>query len=1046
MLGAWASRLAGVVIVFAPAAGGPASTPDDWIAVPGSDAVVRVWDQIAADGMVDHFYTIEFGDGRSRVVETSYDLLLRFDEFDPLVRVPDVPAALALAPDDREELIYIVQFVTQPLEGYRRTIRDLGGTVYKYLGNHAHLVRMTAAASEQAEMLPFVRWVGLYQPAYRLEPFLVDNIEDAAQVYPRQRYNIMVFEPGFKGDVADRIGAIGGAVDRRDAGKYLVEATLTPGQLFQIAGWNEVLFVDRWTPWGVDMNIAREIGGANYVETVAGFTGQGVRGEVIDVGFNLGHVDFQSRPLIEHTPVSSDSHGASTSGIIFGDGEGDPMGRGLLPHGQGIVADTEYVFTGPARYLHTGELLQSPYFAVFQSASVGSQQVTAYTSISADTDAMLFDWDILHCQSQSNTGNQNSRPQAWAKNIVSVGGIRHMDTLTVDDDCWGCESSAASIGPAADGRIKPDLAHFYDNIFTVTSGSPNAYTSTFGGTSGATPIIAGHFGIFFQMWSEGIFGYPVDPNATVFENRPHMTMAKAMLINTADQWEFTGTNHDLTRVHQGWGRASVGNLYDLRDKMLLVDETVLLQNLDSVAYDVVVDPDEDALKATLVYADPPGVPGSNQHRINDLTLKVTDPGGQVYWGNNGLHSGNWSIPGGFPNTVDTVENVFVERPTAGTWTVEVFADEINEDSHVETAALDADFALVVSGVQPVLPAMLIRLPDGTPSLVAPGVPTNIPVTILSGGETVLPETAELLYRFDGGDSFASVAMTHDGGIHFTATLPAATCHSTPQFYFSAQGDGGTIVTNPIDAPSSFYEAEVGTLVTAFSDDFESDLGWTAENLGATTGDWQRGVPVNDPGWDYDPVSDSDGSGQCYLTQNEMGNTDVDDGAVRLTSPTFDMAGGGMIGYDYYLYLTNDDGSDRLLVEVNNTGGTGPWTEVTRHDTNGGLMWRHHEITEADLVAVLVPPTAEMRIRFTANDADTQSIVEAGIDGFSITQMECLDTCPADIDGDGEVGILDFLALLGAWGPNPGHPADIDGDGEVGILDFLSLLAAWGPCP
>ncbi|MHC4209730.1 MAG: GC-type dockerin domain-anchored protein [Planctomycetota bacterium] len=55
-------------------------------------------------------------------------------------------------------------------------------------------------------------------------------------------------------------------------------------------------------------------------------------------------------------------------------------------------------------------------------------------------------------------------------------------------------------------------------------------------------------------------------------------------------------------------------------------------------------------------------------------------------------------------------------------------------------------------------------------------------------------------------------------------------------------------------------------------------------------------------------------------------------------------------------------------------------------------------------------------------------------------------CPADIDGDGEVGVVDFLALLAAWGPNPGHPADIDGDGEVGVVDFLALLAAWGPCP
>ena len=54
-------------------------------------------------------------------------------------------------------------------------------------------------------------------------------------------------------------------------------------------------------------------------------------------------------------------------------------------------------------------------------------------------------------------------------------------------------------------------------------------------------------------------------------------------------------------------------------------------------------------------------------------------------------------------------------------------------------------------------------------------------------------------------------------------------------------------------------------------------------------------------------------------------------------------------------------------------------------------------------------------------------------------------CAGDIDGDGEVSIVDLLSLLAAWGVNPGHAADLDGDGVVGILDFLSLLGAWGTC-
>jgi hypothetical protein len=55
-------------------------------------------------------------------------------------------------------------------------------------------------------------------------------------------------------------------------------------------------------------------------------------------------------------------------------------------------------------------------------------------------------------------------------------------------------------------------------------------------------------------------------------------------------------------------------------------------------------------------------------------------------------------------------------------------------------------------------------------------------------------------------------------------------------------------------------------------------------------------------------------------------------------------------------------------------------------------------------------------------------------------------CPWDLNGDGEVNVLDLLDLLGAWGPNPGHPADFNGDGEVNVLDLLELLGNWGSCP
>ncbi len=53
--------------------------------------------------------------------------------------------------------------------------------------------------------------------------------------------------------------------------------------------------------------------------------------------------------------------------------------------------------------------------------------------------------------------------------------------------------------------------------------------------------------------------------------------------------------------------------------------------------------------------------------------------------------------------------------------------------------------------------------------------------------------------------------------------------------------------------------------------------------------------------------------------------------------------------------------------------------------------------------------------------------------------------PCDLNGDGIIGIDDFLAVLAAWGPCgdcDACPADFDGDCAVDVDDVLTLLANW----
>jgi len=336
---------------------------------------------------------------------------------------------------------------------------------------------------------------------------------------------------------------------------------------------------------------------------------------------------------------------------------------------------------------------------LFQTASWGNGRTTEYTVYSADMDEMIFELDIPITQSQSNAGTREPRPQAWAKNIISVGGAYHFDNCNDGDDRW---QGDGSIGPAADGRVKPDLSSFYDR--TLTTDGPTGHTQNFGGTSGATPIVAGNVWLCLEMLTNGLspsskLPKPASPENR-FENRPHFTTVKALLIASAKPFDLPPAT-DIGRFQQGWGRPNLQSLYDLRTKSFVVNEDDVLENLASKTYEVKVAANEPTLRVTMTYADPKGpVMSGGPNWVKNLDLKVSDPGGQIFWGNFGLIDGAVSLPNGTTNAVDTVANVVIAKPKAGTWKIEVIADEFNLDGHVETPAIDVDYALAVLGATP----------------------------------------------------------------------------------------------------------------------------------------------------------------------------------------------------------------------------------------------------------------------------------------------------------------------------------------------------------
>jgi hypothetical protein len=292
------------------------------------------------------------------------------------------------------------------------------------------------------------------------------------------------------------------------------------------------------------------------------------------------------------------------------------------------------------------------------------------------------------------------------------------------------------------------------------------------------------------------------------------------------------------------------------------------------------------------------------------------------------------------------------------------------------------------------PPVEIEVVGGVPPTINPSG-ESLPVTILENPAGSLMPGSPML-NYDAGSGFVSVPLSFQGGTSWQADLPALACGTSVRFNVTAKSTSGLTFSDPSDG--SYYATVSGTgLLSLVSDNFETDKGWTTSVQGATAGLWERGVPVNDPGNQYDPPADSDGSGQCYLTDNQTGNSDVDNGSVTLSSPILDLSAGGVtISYDYYLYLTNENGTDRMQVEISSNGGAGPWVEVARHDESNGTAWSAHAITQADLNAAGVSMTANMQLRFIVNDGNPQSIVESGLDRFEVTTVQC--GCSGSIAG------------------------------------------------
>lgn len=732
-------------------------------------------------------------------------------KFDPINDgVPAIPAALQATLAGDQPSLHLVQFAGPSQDAWLASAEAAGLKVLQYYAHNAYLVWGTPAQVSQVAQTAPVRWSGVFQPAYKLNPGLqghTGRIENVA---------ITFYNGGLVKQTLAQIQALGGGYIQHyaaqpDAAFYTAIFALEAGQLAAVAALPNVWAIDfSSAKAGFDDENGNQIVAGNYSSSTSiptgyynwlaqkGVNGSGVRWADVDTGLDATHPDITGRAVAfisyAGAPAANtdpDGHGTHTAGTIFGDGRGGTgivdtngfyWGTGMAPSStlvvQNALMGTSWPPTGGWNILSRDTVLNSA-IGSNNSWFTGASGAQGYSAAAREHDLMVRDAvftttntaePIIMVFSAGNAGSGAStmtEPKE-AKNLITVGNS--MNYPRTGTDINGLASSS-SRGPALDGRILPNIiapgsqtVSFRSTAAgaaSCTSSVPGAGATRYAfctGTSMAAPFAAGSTVLITDWWRQEGRG------------TPSPAMAKALLINGAvDAVGGSGINGNIPNNNQGWGRVNLNNVIRTGVPSLYYDQSNLLSNTGqqfSLPPLLRSDPTK-PVKISLVWSDAAAGTGANPALVNNLDLNVT-VGASLYRGN--VFNTGWSVTGGAADTLNNIENVYLQNP-GSTINISVNATNIAGDGVPYNGdTTDQDFALVIYNV-------ILAGDTGTLTGQVTNATTLAPVANATVQATLSPtQTFTALTNASGWYTMTvfggSYTMTASAAFYQTATVPA----------------------------------------------------------------------------------------------------------------------------------------------------------------------------------------------------------------------------------------------------------------------------------